>query len=76
HCREQISELKKGSWSDPSKRGEALKEAGGVQPYLIYVGIVLYVLFFLSMIKMVQEGPPGGDHVPEKPARPVSASSV
>ena len=76
HCRERVSEIKKGSWSDFSKRDEALKEAGGVQPYLIYVGIALYVLFFLSMIKMVQDGPPDGDRSPEKPAKPASVSSV
>jgi hypothetical protein len=76
HCREKIGEIKQGSWSDPAKRDEVLKEAGGVQPYLIYVGIALYVLFILSMIKMVQEGPPGGDRSPEKPAKPASASSV
>ena len=76
HCREQISKIKQGSGGDPAKRDEVLKEAGGVQPYLIYVGIALYVLFILSMIKMVQEGPPGGDPSPEKPAKPASASSV
>jgi hypothetical protein len=76
HCREQIGEIKKGSWSDPSKRDEVLKETGGVQPYLIYVGIALYVLFILSMIKMVQEGPPDGERSPDKPTKPVSASSV
>ena len=76
HCRERIGAIKQGSWTDPAKRDEALKEAGGVQPYLIYVGIALYVLFVLSMIKMVQDGPPDGDHSPEKPAKPVSASSV
>src|SRR5512147_1675630 len=65
HCREKIGEIKQGSWSDPAKRDEVLKETGGVQPYLIYVGIALYVLFILSMIKMVQEGPPGGDRSPE-----------
>jgi len=74
HCREQIGEIKKGSWTDPVKRDEALKEAGGVQPYLIYVGIALYVLFILTMIKMLQDGPPDGDWVPTKPARPTATS--
>jgi len=76
HCREHVGRIKQGPWSDPAKRDEALKETGGVQPYLIYVGIALYVLFIISMIRMVQEGPPGGDRLPEKPAKPVSASSV
>ena len=76
HCREQIGEIKKGSWADPAKQDEALKEAGGVQPYIIYVGIALYVLFILTTIKMVQDGPPDGDPSPGKPAKPTAASSV
>lgn len=32
HCREQIGKIKKGSWTDPVKRDEALKEAGGSNP--------------------------------------------
>ena len=58
------------------KRDEALKEAGGVQPYLIYVGIAFYVLFILSMIKMLQDGPTDGERSPENPAKPTAASSV
>ena len=76
HCREQIGKIKKGSWTDPVKQDGALKEAGGVQPYLIYVGIALYVLFILTMIKTLQDGPPDGDPSPGKPAKPVSANSV
>ena len=76
HCREQIGEIKKGSWADPAKQDEALKVAGGVQPYIIYVGIALYVLFILTTIKMVQDGPPDGDPSPGKPAKPTAASSV
>ena len=76
HCREQIGEIKKGSWTDPAKQDEVLKESGGVQPYIIYVGIVLYVLFILTTIKMVQDGPPDGDPSPGKPAKPTATSSV
>lgn len=76
HCREQIGEIKKGSWADPAKQDEALKGAGGVQPYIIYVGIALYVLFILTTIKMVQDGPPDGDPSPGKPAKPTATSSV
>jgi Protein of unknown function (DUF2628)/Double zinc ribbon len=76
HCREQIGEIKNGSWNDPAKQGEALKEAGGVQPYIIYIGIALYVLFIFTTIKMVREGPPDGDPSRETPAKPTSTSSV
>ena len=57
-------------------RDEALKEAGGVQPYVIYVGIAFYVLFILTMIKMLQDGSPDGERSPGKPAKPTAASSV
>ena len=76
HCREQIGEIKKSAWTDPVKRDEALKEAGGVQPYVIYVGIAFYVLFIMTMIKMLQDGPTDGERSPEKPAKPTAASSV
>jgi hypothetical protein len=76
HCREKIGELKKGSWTDQVKQDETLKEAGGVQPYVIYVGIAFYVLFIMTMIKMLQDGPPDGERAPDKPAKPTAASTV
>ena len=76
HCREHIGQIKNGSWTEPAKQDEALKESGGVQPYIIYVGIALYVLFIFTTIKMVQDGPPDGDPSPGKPAKPAATSSV
>ena len=76
HCREKIGEFKKGSWPDPMKQDEALKEAGGVQPYVIYVGIAFYVLFIMTMIKMLQDGPPDGGRAPDKPAKPTVSSNA
>ena len=76
HCREHIGRIKNESWTEPAKQDEALKEAGGVQPYIIYVGIALYVLFIFTTIKMVQDGPPDGDPSPGKPAKPAATSSV
>ena len=76
HCREHIGEIKKSSWTDPVKQDEALKEAGGVQPYVIYVGIAFYVLFIMTMIKMLQDGLPDGDRVPTKPPKPTATSTT
>jgi hypothetical protein len=76
HCREHIGQIKNDSWTEPAKQDEMLKEAGGVQPYIIYVGIALYVLFIFTTIKMVQDGPPDGDPSPGKPAKPAATSSV
>ena len=76
HCRKQIGAIKKSSWTDPAKQDEVLKESGGVQPYVIWIGVAFYILFAISMFKMAQDGPPDGELSPGKPAKPVSASSV
>ena len=76
HCREHIGEIKKSSWADPAKQDEALKEAGGVQSYVIWVGVAFYLLFTATMVKMVQDGPPDGERSPGKPAKPSATSSV
>lgn len=76
YCREQIGEIKKASWTDQAKQGEALKDAGGVQPYVIYVGIAFYILFTMTMLKMIPDGPPDGEQMPAKPGRPSPTSTT
>jgi len=77
HCREQIGALKKNAWTDPAKQDEVLKERGGVQSYVIWIGIALYLLFAITMtFKMLQDGPPDGERSPEKLAKPTAANSV
>lgn len=72
YCREHIGEIKRRTGDDPAKRGLALKEAGGVQPYVVWVGVAFYVLFSLMMLKMIQEGLPDGERLPTKPAKPAA----
>jgi len=76
HCREQIGALKKSAGIDPAKRDEVLKESGGVQSYVIWIGVALYVLFAITMFKMLQDGPPDGERSPEKPAKPTAVSNA
>ena len=76
HCREHIGEIKRGTGLDPAKQDEALKESGGVQSYVIWIGVALYVLFAITMFKMLQDGLPDGERPLEKPAKPTATSSV
>ena len=76
HCREHINDIKRGTGSDPEKLDEALKASGGVQSYVIWIGVALYLLFAVTMFKMVQDGPPDGEQSPGKPAKPSATSSV
>jgi hypothetical protein len=76
HCREHIGEIKRSLGGDPAKQDEVLKESGGVQSYVIWIGVALYVLFAITMFKMLQDGLPDGERPLEKPAKPTAASSV
>ena len=76
HCREHIGEIKRSTGSDPAKQDEVLKESGGVQSYVIWIGVALYVLFAITMFKMLQDGLPDGERSPGKPAKPSATSSV
>jgi len=66
HCREHIAAIKQQAWNDPAQQHAALKEEGGVQPYVIWVGVVFYVLFSLTMFKMLQEGMLDMEKIPKK----------
>lgn len=72
HVREEVGEIKKKSWLSRTAQEQAIQEAGGVQSYVIGVGVVLYALFFAALFKAIQEGPPEGGKFP--PARPKPSS--
>lgn len=76
HCREQIGAIKQQTWSDRAKQDATIKEAGGVQPYVIWVGVVFYVLFSITMFKMIQEGALDPENLPKKPAKPAATTTT
>ena len=70
HCKEQIAEIKKSGWMNQTAQETALKEAGGVQPYVIWVGVAFYIIFLATFIlNIFQEGLPDSDKLPAKPAK-------
>jgi hypothetical protein len=74
HCREHIAAIKQQAWNDPAQQHKAIREEGGVQPYVIWVGVVFYLLFSLTMFKMLQEGALDLEKGPAKPTK--SAGSL
>ena len=56
HGREQISEIKKSVGMNHVAQESALKEAGGVQPYVIWVGVLFYIVFLVILLTMLEEG--------------------
>jgi len=69
HCREHIAEIKKTGQLDAPALEGALKETGGVQPYVIWVGVFFYIIFLATLIKMAQDGSLDFDKSPSKPAK-------
>lgn len=76
HCKEEIAEIKKTGKLNPAAQEAALQDAGGVQPYVIYVGIVLYVIALAGVAKMLEEGQLDGDKIPTRPVKPASTVST
>ena len=76
HCREHIAAIKQQAWNDPAQQHAAMKEEGGVQPYVIWVGVVFYLIFSLTMFKMFQEGALDSDNVPKKRAKTAGTSRL
>jgi hypothetical protein len=74
HCKEQIAEIKKSVGMNHAAQEAALKEAGGVQPYVIWVGVLFYILFLAALVKMIDEAPP--DTLPSKPAKPAAMTNA
>jgi hypothetical protein len=75
HCREHIGEIKKSGGLNPAEQETALKESGGVQPYVIWVGVAFYLIFLVTLAKMIQEGPPDPDIRPAKPEKSAAMTS-
>lgn len=75
-CKEQIEEIKKTGWTNQAAREAALKEGGGVQPYVIWVGIVFYIIFLATLVKMIEEGPPDSNKFPVRPAKLAPVTST
>ena len=76
HVREEVGEIKKKPWLSRAAQEQAVREGGGVQPYVIGVGMVLYALFFATLFKMIQEGPPDGGKFPPAHPKPSSERRV
>jgi hypothetical protein len=76
HCREHIAAIKQQAWNDHAQQRAAMKEEGGVQPYVIWVGVVLYLLLAVAMFSMLEEGVLDFDNLPKKPAARASNATA
>ena len=68
HVKEQVAKIKGERATGGETRQQLLGELGGVQPYVVWVGVGLLALKIGLVVAMFKEGPPDGPKGP--PAKP------
>ncbi len=76
HVREQLAKIRERAGLDQAARERLLKDLGGIQPYVIWVGVALHLLLLALLLAAIREGPPEGgkfqrDRVEPAPKRTV-----
>lgn len=74
HVREHLETLPKTA--APEVQTRQLKDLGGVQPYVVWVGVALHVLLFAVLIKAIQEGPADGGKIPSLNPTPFRRAGI
>jgi hypothetical protein len=72
HAKEQLAKIKAERATGGEARQQLLGELGGVQPYVVWVGVGLLVLKIGLVVAMFKEGAPDGPK--GSPAKPHPAS--
>jgi hypothetical protein len=65
HIKEHLTEIRKGPPLAPAVLDEQLRDRGGVQTYVLWLGVVLYIMLFLIVLQIIREGP-----IPTGPVQP------
>ncbi|MEK6525723.1 MAG: DUF2628 domain-containing protein [Nitrospirota bacterium] len=74
HVKEHLAQIRARGTLDSAAQKRLLRDLGGVQPYVIWLGVALHLLVLALLIEMIRESPPGEGKFPgrgsqEAPAR-------
>lgn len=58
HIREHLNEIRKAPSLGANGWEEQIRDRGGVQPYVIWIGVLLYLMLGAIVIQILREGPP------------------
>lgn len=76
HAKEQLAKIKNERGTTGEARQQMLGELGGVQPYVVWVGVGLLVLKIGLVVAMFKEGAPDGPKGPPAKPRPASLTQA
>ena len=76
HAKEQLAKIKGVRATGGEARQQMLGELGGVQPYVVWVGVGLLVLKIGLVVAMFKDGPPDGSKNPPAKPHPASVTHV
>ena len=76
HVKEQVDTIKNQRLPDTEDRRRILGELGGVQPYVVWVGVGLLVLKVAMVITIFKEGAPGESGHERPKVKPAAAMPV
>jgi hypothetical protein len=61
HVKEHLAEIRRRASLERAARERLIADDGGVQPYVIWLGVALHVLLFAMLIAMILQGPSDQD---------------
>jgi hypothetical protein len=76
HVKEQTGKVKSQRLADAAGRQQLLGELGGVQPYVVWVGVALLVLKVAMVITIFREGGPDDLEKSRPKAKPAGTTAV
>ena len=76
HAKEQLAKIKSERATAGETREQMLGELGGVQPYVVWVGVGLLLLKIVLVVAMFKDGPPDGPKGPPAKPQPASLTAV
>lgn len=73
HVRNHLYRIRKQAGLHPTAPAALLRDAGGVQPYVVWLGIILNIAMFVVVLGLIIAGPPDDMKILPSPFTPTPA---
>lgn len=70
HVKDHLARVREKAARDQTSIGSLLKDLGGIQPYVIWLGVLLHLLLLTLVVGLILEGPPEELKPLGRPAQP------